>query len=191
VVDYMTPLGLAHLMASGHHYGPGPWVSDLKRPEQNPVYFHRADQQGIGFDRTATGSNALTQYADAVARTFADPHEIDERYLLWFHHVSWQFKMKSGSTLWEELLQHYDSGVGKVEAMGQRWHSLQSHVDAERFEKTRQFLQIQLDEARWWRDACVAYFMSVSKLPLPTGVQPPAFSLEHYQALGFPTAPGN
>ncbi len=190
VVDYMTPLGLAHIMGTGHHYGPAPWVSDQKRPEWNPVYYHRADQQGIGFDRTDTGSAALSQYAAAAAQHFADPQANNEQYLLWFRHVSWQYKMHSGRTLWEELLQHYDHGVAEVAAMGQQWQTLEPYVDAERFLKAKEFLQIQLNEAQWWRDACVAYFMSISKLPLPKGVQAPAYNLEYYQALSFPSAPG-
>ena len=90
VVDYMTPLGLAHLMGTGHHYGPAPWVADLARPEWNPVYYHRADAGGIGFDRTASGSNALAQYAPAVQKKFADPSTTPLEYLLWFHRVEWQ-----------------------------------------------------------------------------------------------------
>ncbi len=89
VVNYMTPLGLAHLMGTGHHYGPAPWVADQSRPEWNPVYYHRADANGIGFDRTATGSNALAQYAAPAAAQFQDPDRTPLEYLLWFHHVSW------------------------------------------------------------------------------------------------------
>ncbi len=103
VVDYMTPLGLAHQMGTGHHYGPGPWINDLKRPEWNPVYYNHAGKDGIGFDRTAAGSDALADYAPEVAQRLADPNADDSRYLLWFHHVGWSDQLPSGRTLWEEL----------------------------------------------------------------------------------------
>ena len=95
LVNYMMPLGLHHQFATGHHYGPGPWVSDLTRPEWNPTYYTRANRNGIGFDRTARGSNAVAQYAPALTARFADPHEFDEKYLLWFHHVPWDFRLAS------------------------------------------------------------------------------------------------
>lgn len=191
VVDYMTPLGLAHIMGTGHHYGPAPWVSDLDRPEWNPYYYHRADSEGIGFDRTSLGSNAVEQYAPHLARHFSDLETAPEEYLLWFHRLSWDFQMRSGGTLWEELLAHYDKGVAEVEAMRAAWTSLESHVDQERFTKTAQYLDIQLEEARWWRDACVAYFTRQSGRNLPKGVRPPKRSLEYYMSLEFPYAPGN
>jgi alpha-glucuronidase len=190
VVDYMTPLGLAHLMATGHHYGPGPWVADLERPEWNPVYYHRADGEGIGFDRTASGSNALAQYAAEVRDDFADIARVPDELLLWFHRVPWGYRMRSGKSLWEELVAHYEYGVAEVAAMQDTWQSLEAFVDAERFAKTRDLLAIQKREAEWWRDACLAYFMSVSGLSLPAGTRPPARSLEEYQALEFPYAPG-
>jgi alpha-glucuronidase len=95
VVDYMTPLGLGHLMATGHHYGPGPWVADLARPEWNPVYYHKADKDGIGFDRTAKGTNAVGQYAPKVAAIFGDRKRVPEQFLLWFHHLPWDYRMRS------------------------------------------------------------------------------------------------
>jgi alpha-glucuronidase len=110
VVDYTGPLGLAHLMATGHHYGPGPWVADLKRPEWNPVYYHRADRNGIGFDRTRTGSNAVAQYAPALARRLADPATTPLTELLWFHHLPWNHTLPTGRTLWVELVHRYDRG---------------------------------------------------------------------------------
>jgi alpha-glucuronidase len=191
VVDYMTPLGLAHIMGTGHHYGPAPWVSDLDRPEWNPYYYHRADSEGIGFDRTSQGSNAVEQYAPQLARRFSDLETVPEEYLLWFHRLSWDFQMRSGRTLWEELLAHYDNGVAEVEAMKAAWMSLKSYVDPGRFKKTAQYVDIQLEEARWWRDACIAYFAGQSGKSLPEGVRPPDKSLEYYMSLEFPYAPGN
>jgi alpha-glucuronidase len=190
VVDYMTPLGLAHLMGTGHHYGPAPWVSDLSRPEWNPAYYHRADANGIGFARGPKGSNATSQYSPRVAATFADPKKVPENLLLWFHHVSWDQKMSSGRTLWEEMLFHYDRGVGSVRQMRETWNRQKNRVDAERFAQVAAFLAIQEQEAKWWRDACIAYFQSISKRPLPAGVDAPAHPLEYYQSLKFPYAPG-
>ncbi|WBH15535.1 alpha-glucuronidase family glycosyl hydrolase [Sphingomonas radiodurans] len=191
VVDYMTPLGLAHLMATGHHYGPGPWVADLARPEWNPVYYHRADANGIGFDRTRTGSNALAQYAPPVASRFADPKTIDEQYLLWFHHVPWDHRMADGATLWDTLVRRYDRGVAQVADTRDTWARLKPFVDAERHGRTADALRVQLEEAQWWRDASIAYFASLSRRPLPAGLPPPAHPLDWYKAQRFPWAPGN
>ncbi|MFZ2995803.1 alpha-glucuronidase family glycosyl hydrolase [Sphingobium sp.] len=190
-VNYMTPLGLAHIMATGHHYGPGPWVSDLARPEWNPVYYHRADASGIGFDRTKTGSNAIAQYAPALARRLADPRTTPERDLLWFHHVGWDQKLAFGETLWNALVHHYDAGVADVVAMQATWNGLAQQIDADRFAQTQTFLAIQHREAIWWRDACIAYFQSIAKRPLPPGSAAPAHPLDWYKALQFPFAPGN
>jgi alpha-glucuronidase len=189
-VDYMTPLGLAHLMGTGHHYGPAPWVSDLKRPEWNPAYYHRADADGIGFERTAKGSNAVAQYSPKVAAVFNDPKKTPENLLLWFHHVSWDRRMASGRTLWEELVWRYDHGVAVVSQMRRTWDAQHGRVDAQRFAQVAAFLAIQEKEAKWWRDACIAYFQSVSKRPLPAGAAPPEHPLEYYQSLEFPYAPG-
>jgi len=190
VVDYMTPLGLAHLMGTGHHYGPAPWVSELSRPEWNPAYYHRADANGIGFERGPKGSNATAQYAPKVAAIYADPKKTPENLLLWFHHVSWDQKMASGRTLWDELVTHYDRGVGKVKQMRLTWEAQKGRVDAERFAQVSAFLAIQEQEAQWWRDACIAYFQSISKRPLPAGAAAPARPLEYYKSLKFPYAPG-
>ncbi|MBB3880416.1 alpha-glucuronidase [Sphingomonas pseudosanguinis] len=190
VVDYTGALGLAHLMATGHHYGPGPWVADLARPEWNPVYYHRADAAGIGFDRTTSGSNAVGQYAGPVARAFAKPETTPESMLLWFHHLPWDRRMADGRTLWEDLVGHYDRGVAYVGRMRQQWDSLKGKVDAEIWQKTATYLAIQEREARWWRDASLAYWMSVNHRPLPAGVRPPEHDLAWYKAQHFPYAPG-
>ncbi len=190
VVDYMTPLGLAHMMGTGHHHGPAPWVSELARPEWNPVYYHRADADGIGVDRTPDGTDAVSQYTDPVAQKFSRLNSVPDEYLLWFHHVPWDYSMRSGKTLWQELVTHYDHGISEVEAMQKTWQTLEPYVDEQRFAKTRIYLEIQHKEALWWRDACLAYFMSVSKLPLPAGARPPAHPLEYYKELIFPFAPG-
>jgi alpha-glucuronidase len=191
VVDYMTPLGLHHLMGTGHHHGPAPWVADLKRPDWNPVYYHRADKKGIGFDRTASGSDAVAQYAPKLAREYADPRTTPEKYLLWFHHLPWDYKMASGRTLWAELLARYDGGVAAAADLQARWAKVKPYIDARRHADVTALLAKQHQEAVWWRDACIAYFQSVSGLPLPAGTRPPALTLEQYKARTFPFAPGN
>jgi alpha-glucuronidase len=191
VVSYMTPLGLAHIMASGHHYGPAPWLGEGSPTEWTSAYYHRADASGIGFDRTVTGSNAVAQYADPVAATFADPARTPVQLLLWFHHLSWDYRLPAGRTLWEELISRYDQGVAAVAAMRAQWASLAGHIDPERYGEVSAFLAIQEREARWWRDACIAYFQSVSGRALPAGAAPPAHPLSYYQALCFPFAPGD
>ncbi|HEY0044153.1 MAG TPA: alpha-glucuronidase family glycosyl hydrolase [Allosphingosinicella sp.] len=191
VVDYMTPLGLHHLMATGHHYGPGPWVNDLTRADWNPTYYHRADRQGIGFDRTAGGSNAVGQYAPEVARRLGSLGRVPEAYLLWFHHVPWDYRMRSGETVWEALVRRYSRGVSAVREMRGTWAGVAPHVDAERHAEVAAFLGIQEKEARWWRDASVAYFQSVNGLPLPAGEAAPEHGLDYYKGLSFPNAPGH
>jgi alpha-glucuronidase len=190
MADYMTPLGLHHQMATGHHYGPGPWVHDLARPEWNPVYYNKADAAGIGFDRTKTGSNALAQYNPRAAKAWADPRKMDQGYLLWFHHVPWDFRLQDGHTLWDGLVMRYQSGVDQVAAMQATWAGLAPYVDAERFAAVSQNLTIQRREAQWWRDASISYFQSKSGLPLPAGYEAPALPLEAYEAMTFPYAPG-
>ncbi|HYG46999.1 MAG TPA: alpha-glucuronidase family glycosyl hydrolase [Allosphingosinicella sp.] len=189
-VDYMTPLGLHHLMATGHHYGPGPWVDDLERPDWNPTYYHRADRNGIGFDRTVAGSNAVAQYAPPVAARFSSLETVPDDYLLWFHHVPWDRRLRSGRTLWDELVMRYSRGVSAVGEMRRTWASLEPRIDRQRFEQVAAFLAIQEEEARWWRDASIAYFQSLSRRPLPRGYAPPAHDLDHYKSLRFPYAPG-
>ncbi|MBU1757355.1 MAG: alpha-glucuronidase [Alphaproteobacteria bacterium] len=191
VVDYMTPLGLAHLMGTGHHYGPAPWVCELERPEWNPCYYHRADADGIGFDRTPSGSDALSQYAPSVAAHWSDPEAIDPAYLLWFHRVGWNHPMRSGRSLWAELVARYDSGVGEVDRMAQTWRGLAHYVDPQRHRAVSANLAIQQSEARWWRDGSLSYWQSVNGLELPAGTRPAAESLDHYRSLSFPEAPGN
>jgi alpha-glucuronidase len=189
-VDYMTPLGLHHQMAEGHHYGPGPWVSGGRRADWTSVYYHRADAAGIGFDRTASGSNAVSQYSPPVAEVFGSLDTVPERYLLWFHHASWGRRMASGLSLWEELVRHYYAGVESVRRMQATWRTVEGRVDAERYDEVRAFLSIQEQEARWWRDACVLYFQTFSGRPIPDGYERPARDLEYYRAVTKRYVPG-
>lgn len=190
-VNYMTPLGLHHLMARGHHYGPGPWVDGGPRADWTSVYYHRADRDGIGFDRTAQGSNAVAQYAPEVAAEYGDLARVPEPLLLWFHHVPWDHRMTSGRPLWDELVARYSLGVRQVEAMQATWATLQGRVDAPRHEQIAAYLRIQHREAQWWRDASVAYFKSINGRPLPPGEAAPPHPLAYYEALQFPSAPGD
>lgn len=191
LVNYMTPLGLHHIMGTGHHYGPAPWVSNVGRADWNPVYYHKADEKGIGFDRTNKGSNALAQYAPEVQKQFEDVNTCPEPYLLWFHHVAWDHKMKSGRTLWEELCHKYYLGVDSVRSMQKAWETVKPMVDKERFEHVKMLLAVQEKEAVWWRNACLLYFQTHSKMPIPGGYEQPNQTLEYYKSLSFPFAPGN
>ncbi|MCB9056162.1 MAG: alpha-glucuronidase [Chitinophagales bacterium] len=191
LVDYMNPLGLHHIMGTGHHYGPAPWVSYLNRPEWNPVYYHKADSIGIGFDRTATGSNALAQYFPGARKQWEDLNTCDEKFLLWFHHVPWDHKMKSGRTLWDELCFRYYSGADSVLWMKKMWQSLKSKIDEQRFKEVNMLLNIQYKDAKWWRNACLLYFQTFSNKPIPDNYDPPDQSLDYYKSLRFRFAPGN
>ena len=190
VVNYMTPLGLHHIMATGHHYGPGPWVSNLSRPEWNPVYYHKADSLGIGFNRTKTGSNATSQYAPEVASMYDNVETTPESDLLWFHHLPWNYKLKNGNTLWEGIALKYQQGVNEVEEMITVWDKMKNHVDEQRYNEVKMSLNIQLKEAKWWRDSCLLYFQQFSNKELPDGVEKPTKTLEYFKSLQFPSAPG-
>jgi alpha-glucuronidase len=191
VVDYTGALGLAHLMAHGHHYGPEPWDASGARADWRPVYYHRADAKGIGFDRTSTGSNAVSQYAPEVAKALENVKTTPDNELLWFHHVPWDYKMASGKTVWTDLIEHYDRGVQNVRDMRKTWAGLSSYVDAERFAQVTAFLGRQESDAKWWRDASVAYWESFSKLPLPKGSPAPEHPLQYYKDICLPYVPGD
>lgn len=190
MVNYSMPLGLHHIMAEGHHYGPGPWVTG-GRADWTAPYYHQADAIGLGANRTATGSNALEQYAPQLAQLWGDLNTVPENLLLWFHHVPWDYKMKSGRILWEELALRYQQGVDEVRAMQKEWDSLKGLIDDERFTEVKQRLVRQELDARDWRDACLLYFQTFSKRPLPAGVEKPAHDLDYYQSVKLRFAPGH
>jgi alpha-glucuronidase len=189
-VNYMTPLGLHHIMGWNHHHGPGPWIKDKHRADWTSVYYHKADSLGIGFNRTATGSNALEQYSKSVADKFTSLATCPEEFLLWFHHLPWDYKMKSGKTLWNELCHHYYQGVDSVQSMQNTWTSLTGKIDDERFNQVEMLLSQQYEEATIWRDACVLYFQTFSKRPIPADLKAPENSLKYYMDLTYPYAPG-
>lgn len=191
MVKYMTPIGLHHIMGNGHHYGPMPWGNTLDRADWNPVYYHKSDAFGIGFDRTATGSNAIAQFDPFIQNQWKDSSTCDEKFLLWFHHVSWNHKMKNGNSLWNELCYQYNEGVTGVRQMQKQWKQIETSIDQEQHHQVSQLLAIQLKDAIWWRDACLQYFQTFSKQPLPKGYPLPAHDLKYYQSLNFPYAPGN
>lgn len=191
MVNYMTPLGLNHIMGTGHHYGPAPWVSNAGRADWNPVYYHKADSTGIGFDRTVSGSNALSQYATQVSDQWKDVNTCPDDYLLWFHHIAWDHKMRSGRTLWEELCYKYNLGVDSVRWMQKTWEKMKGLIDDERFQQTKMFLVIQENDAVWWRNACLLYFQTFSRMPIPSNYEKPDHTLDYYKSLRFQFAPGN
>ena len=157
-VNYMTPLGLHHIMQEGHHYGPDPAFNSAKRADWNSVYYHRADKEGLGFDRSHTGSDAASQYFSPLRQEFDDLATCPEKYLLWFHHVPWHYRLKSGRELFEEIQYHYNLGVDYVSRMRHTWRSLENKIDWRRFKHVAKRLQMQATNARLWRDACTRYF---------------------------------
>ncbi len=182
-VNYRSPLGLTHLYSQGDHYGPAPWTANLERPDWTAVYYHRAAKDGIGFNRTKTGSNAVAQYPEALAKQYGDIKTVPEDLLLWFHHVSWDHKMQSGRTLWNELVHKYYDGVAQVRGMQREWDKFESFVDAERFAQIKALLKIQERDAVIWRDSCVLYFQTFSGKPIPAEYEQPKHDLEYYKTL--------
>ncbi len=188
-VKYMTPLGLHHIMYSGHHYGPGPWVS-RGRMDWTSVYYHRADSSGIGNNRTSAGSNAVSQYFPEVRNLFNDPRTCPENLLLWFHHVPWDYRMNSGKTLWEEICIKYHEGVDSVRWLRSEWGKMKNFVDIERFEKVENLLLKQERDAKIWRDGCLLYFQTFSKRPFPENLEKPEHDLDYYITHKYTDIPG-
>lgn len=187
VVNYMMPLGLHHIFAWGHHYGPEPWCSiPGARPDWLPSYYHRADKQGIGFDRSSKGSNAVAQYPETLAKQYDNIDTCPEEYLLWFHHVPWSHRMKSGRSLWDELCHHYDNGVRQVRDFQKIWDAAEKYIDAERFHEVQSKLKIQARDAVWWKDACLLYFQEFSGMPIPYEIERPIHELKDLQKVHLP-----
>lgn len=187
VVDYMMPLGLHHIFAWGHHYGPEPWCEvPGARADWLPSYYHQADKEGLGFDRSRTGSDAVSQYPDSLARVFDSLEQCPEEYLLWFHHVNWNQKLRSGRSLWDELCYKYQKGVDEVRAFQRIWKDMQPYVDAERYQAVAERLDIQARDAVWWKDACLEYFRTFSKKKYSEGVEPPVFTLKELKKVKLP-----
>jgi alpha-glucuronidase len=177
-VNYMTPLGLHHIMSANGHYGPGPWWAPKRmRKDWTPPYFHQADSMGVGFNRSHTGSNAVSQYHEPLRSQFDNIQTCPETDLLWFHHVSWNYEMKSGRTLWEEMCYKYDSGLQQVRQFQKTWDKAQPYVDAGRFLEVQSKLCLQSVNAQVWKDACLLYFQQFSKKPIPYDIERPVYDL--------------
>lgn len=162
-VDYMMPLGLHHIFKFDHHYGPEPDGYKKNYPlEWCPVYYHKADKQGIGFDRTVkSGSGATAQYREPFCRLYEDEGLCPEKYLLWFHHVSWNSKLSNGKTLWQNIVLHYDRGVAAVADYKYVWSTMRQYVDSERWQRTAALLEEQYQNACEWKQTCINYFNSI------------------------------
>ncbi|MBR2063304.1 MAG: alpha-glucuronidase [Bacteroidales bacterium] len=183
-VDYMMPLGFHHIFAWGHHYGPEPWC-DIPgaRADWLPKYYHKADAEGVGFDRTRTGSGNVDHYHEPLASMYNSLETCPEELILWFHHVPWTYKMSTGRTLWDEICHRYDRGIKQVREYQKIWEDAKPYVDAKRWEAVREKLEIQESDARWWRDACVQYFGEFSGLPVPSDVEQPERPLDELKKI--------
>ena len=183
-VSYMMPLGLHHLFAWTHHYGPEPWC-DIPgaRPDWMPSYYHKADSIGIGFNRTTMGSNAVSQYFPPLNEIYNSIETCPENLLLWFHHVPWDYKMKSERILWDELCYKYQEGVEQVRDFKEKWDTIENLIDHERFSDVQYKLKIQTEDAVWWRDACLLYFQAFSKRPIPDELEKPVHDLEELKLI--------
>jgi alpha-glucuronidase len=182
-VRYTVPLGLHHIMGESIHYGPQPWLAKAGRPDWTAVYYHKADSLGLGFDRTATGSNALALYKPEVQKQWGNAQTCPLDYLLWFHHMGWNQRLSTGRSLWNELATRYYTGADSVLWMQKQWAQVQPQLDPALHADVTARLQTQRKEALWWRDACVLYFQSFAKQPIPTPFAPPTRTLDDVKEL--------
>lgn len=182
-VNYRSPLGLTHLYSQGDHYGPAPWTEEAPRFDWTALYYHRASKDGIGFDRTSKGSNAIAQYPQTLSNIYGDVNKVPEDLLLWFHHLPWDHKMKSGRTLWVELVHKYSEGVDQVREMRRVWDAQKGLIDDARFAEVKGLLEIQERDAIRWRDSCLLYFQTYSKREIPAEYEKPKHDLETYKNL--------
>ena len=186
-VSYMMPLGIHHIFAGGHHYGPEPWYAPKGlRPDWTPPYYHKADSIGLGFDRTTNGSGNVKQYPADLCKTLNDINTCPENVIAWFHHVPWDYKMKSGRTFWDELCHKYDDGLHQARHFLAVWDAVQPYVDGQRFSEVQRKLRIQARDADWWRDACLLYFQTFSKRPIPQDMEHPIHNLDEMMKFRIP-----
>lgn len=189
VKRYMMPLGLHHIFAGGHHYGPEPWCDPKGwREDWKPRYYHKAAKDGIGFDRTlASGTKNTRLYPDALFNIYENAETCPDELLLWFHHLPWTYKMKSGETLWNELCHQYDQGVREAQSFADTWKRMKpfftstkpgSNLSPERFADQEKNFDRQAKDAVWWRDACLLYFQQFSGMPLPKDSPAPVHNLK-------------
>jgi len=186
-VDYTMPMGLHHLFAWNHHFGPEPWC-DIPgaREDWLPRYYHKASADGIGFDRTRTGSDAVDQYNEPLALLYNGLDSCPEELLLWFHHVPWDYVLPSGRTLWEELCLHYDHGVKTVRGYCATWAGMTPYVNRQVHREVAALLEENLAFATWWRDACLQYFAQFSGQPYPPEVERPVVPLDSLMRVHLP-----
>ena len=186
-VSYMMPLGIHHIFAGVHHYGPEPWYSPKGlRADWTPPYYHRADSIGMGFDRTLKGSANVRQYPDELCRLYNDINTCPETLLTWFHHVPWDHQMKSGRTFWDELCHKYNDGVHEARHFLAVWDAMQPYIDQQRFSEVQRKLRIQARDSEWWRDACLLYFQTFSHRPIPQDVEHPVHNLDEMMKFVIP-----
>jgi alpha-glucuronidase len=173
-------------MGWSHHYGPEPWCAiPNARPDWMPSYYHKADSAGIGFDRTSKGSKAVLQYPEPLRSLYDDPKTCPEIYLLWFHHLPWNYVLPNGNQLWDELCFKYSSGVSSVKMFQKIWDKQEGKIDEERFKEVQQKLLIQAKEAVWWRDACLLYFQTFSNKSIPEKLDRPIHQLDELKRQKF------
>ena len=166
-VDYMMPLGLHHIFKFDHHYGPEPDGFIAHYPlEWCPVYYHKADSTGIGFDRSSKGTNAVSQYREPYRSLYDNLETCPDEYLLWFHHVPWDYELQNGDKLWEEICALYYRGVEQVASYRKIWANTKPYIDAERWQQVDNLLKVQYDNAEEWRQYCLKYFQKFSKKPI-------------------------
>lgn len=182
-VDYTMPLGLNHIMNFASHNGPEPWHHD---PSWTAYDYHKVTCDSIGVDRTHRGSGAAQQYHRPLSDMFDSLETCPDEYLLWFHRLPFTYTMRSGRSLWAEMVHHYYDGVEGVREMQREWAKVEGAVDAQRYRQVASLLEYQEREAIWWRDACVSFFQSYCRLPLPDGLEAPAHSLDYYKRIPFP-----
>lgn len=176
-VKYEMPLGLHHIFSGQGHYGPGPWEG-ASRPDWSPLYYHKAAKDGIGFDRTMNGSAAVEQYHEPLKSLYNNVETCPENLILWFHHLPWDYKMKSGRTLWDELCYTYQEGIDEAASFIKVWESVEKYVDSQRYENIHRKIVRQAKDAIWWRDACMLYFQTFSGMPIPEDCTEPQHTLE-------------
>lgn len=178
-VNYMTPIGLHHIMGWDHHYGPEPWCFiENARPDWLPNYYHRAAESGLGFDRSSKGSNTVAQYHEPLRSQINNIETCPIEWLLWFHHVPWNYKLNTGRDLWNELVHRYYAGANDVKEYQRTWDKIENSIDAQRFKEVQYKLKIQARDAIWWRDACLLYFQTYSKMPIPLHYERPLNDLD-------------
>lgn len=179
VVNYMMPLGFHHIFAADEHYGPGPWWAPKgMRADWTPPYYHQAAADGVGFNRTHTGTNAVEQYHEPLASQYNDPKTCPDNILLWFHHLPWDYKMKSGHILWDEICYHYATGLNQVDGFQKTWDKVEKYIDKDLFIRVQSKLRNQRRNAQVWNDACLLYFQQFSKLPIPYELNRPQNDLD-------------